>query len=387
MATPFRHAHQPTRIGVDARALETERTGIGRYLENLFREWTRCGPPRRFILYVLGQGPSEEWMRQPPFVLRRVAFEGPGQVDLFEAELTREPPDVFFAPLYDLPRPMPVPAVVTMHDMIHEARPEGFNEIQLRYLRERHAWACSNATTIITDSHFARQDIITHHPDAHQRLVVIPLAADPRFTPALSATLDEGPHDSGLPLPRHPFVLYVGAITEKRHIATLVEAFTESRVLRNQGWTLVIVGRNYLTRPAPLDSLLQDSGPNVIHHAHVSNGDLLRWYRQAGMFVYPSTYEGFGMPPLEAMACGIPVISVPFASLPEVLGEAARMVARPWHPSELRAALEEVALDSPLRSHMIEAGLRQAALFSWTETARRTLCELDKAACGPAPGE
>lgn len=387
MATHFRHADRPTRIGVDARALEAERTGIGRYLENLFREWTRCGPPRRFILYVLGQGPTEEWMRQPPFTLRRLSFEAPGQGDLFEAELARDPPDVFFAPLYDLPRPMPVSAVVTVHDMIHEARPEGFNAIQIQYLRNRHAWACSHARRIITDSHFARRDIIAHHPQAEQRLVVIPLAADPRFTPALPGVPEEAPRDSGLPSPTRPFALYVGAITEKRHVPALVEAFAGSQVLRERGWSLVIVGRNYLTRPAPLDSLLQDSGPRVIHHAHVSNEDLLRWYRQAGMFVYPSTYEGFGMPPLEAMACGTPVISVPFASLPEVLGDAARMVSCPWHPEAMREALEEVALDVPLRARMIEAGRRQAALFSWSETARRTLCVLDEAARGIEPGE
>ena len=363
---------------MDARSLETERTGIGRYLENLLREWTLSGPPRTFVLYVLGSGPPEGWMHHPPFVVRPIRFERPDQVDVFQAELERDPPDVFFAPLYDLPRPMPVPSVVTMHDLVHEACADGFNALQLGYLRDRHAWAAEQATRIITDSGFARREIADRYPRAEGRLVVIPLAADPRFASPPPGPADRPLHEPDDAGRNGPFVLYVGAITEKRHVPTLVDAFVASPRLREAGWRLVLVGRNYLREPESLDARVAHEQDRVTHHAHVGNDELWSLYRKAGLFVYPSTYEGFGMPPLEAMASGVPVISVPYASLPEVVGPAARMVEHPWEAEEMREALEEVALDPTLRRRLVDEGTRQARRFSWAETARRTLAVLDE---------
>jgi len=346
---------RPLRVGVDARSLEEQRTGIGRYLHNLLREAVLLRPTWRFLAYTIGPPPAD----LPPGVEpRRVSFESVDQSDLFEAELRRDPPDVFFSPLYDLPRPIAVPCLITVHDMVHEATPEAFTDVQLAYLRERHAYSLRRADRVITDSEFARGEIVSRFPDVNP--IVIPLAGDPRFRPSFLGSA-----------PDNPCILYVASIARTRHLAELARAFLASDRLRESVHQLRVVGRNHLPDPAPLEALLAD--PRIDRREWVLDESLISLYQQAGAFAYLSTYEGFGMPPLEAMACGVPVLAARAASIPEVVGDAALLVDDPRDLEAVRDALERIALDDSLRRVLIQRGYARAAQFTWRDTARRTL--------------
>jgi alpha-1,3-rhamnosyl/mannosyltransferase len=348
------------RIGIDGRSLDVERTGIGRYLENLLREWARA--PRGHQFRVYGMKPQSLEHEH-----RVVAFESPAQADLFGAELARDPVDAFFSPLYELSDAVTGPSVVTIHDLVHEATPEAFNAVQLGYLRRRHADVVERASWILTDSRFARDEIAARFPEAADRLEVIPLAADPRFTPG------DGDEILRRELPglERPYYLYAGPISAKRHIPALIEAF------RPLEGTLCLVGRNYLPRPQALDEAVA-ACPRAMHLPYVSNELLLALYREALAFVYLSSYEGFGMPPLEAMACGTPTVVADAASLPEVVGDAALRVRDPEDVDEIRAALRALAAPARRREAR-EKGLAQAGRFSWTESAARTLHAIERA--------
>jgi len=348
-------------VGVDARSLEEQRTGIGRYLENLLRAWAVLGADLRFHVYTIGPPPSEAI----PFVPCRVAFEDAHQPHLFSRELERRPVDVFFSPLYELPEPIDSPSVITVHDLVHEATPDAFLPIQLAYLRAKHLYALARADRIITDSAFIRAEISEWGQRSlgrslAEKLSVIPLAADPRFTSGTS-------HPHGVP---EPYLLYVGSIARKRHVQPMLDAFARSQRLK--AFHFVVVGQNFLPEGEPL--ALPE---RAVHLPYVSNDRLVSLYRGARGFVYLSTYEGFGMPPLEAMACGAPVLAARAASVPEIVGDAALLVDDPTDALELRAALEDLALSDP--SERIARGFDRAAAYSWEHTAAETLKVIVKA--------
>lgn len=361
-------------IGIDGRALDVERTGIGRYLENLLREWAHGAHTHELRVYGM--------TAQSLAVAHRVVrFETADQPDLFAAELARAPIDVFFSPLYELADSVTGPAVITVHDLVHEAAPEAFTPLQRDWLRARHAACLPRATTIITDSRFARDEIAARFPDVAGRLSVIPLAADPRFTPAVDASVraaDTARVRTALPELAFPYLLYVGAVSRKRHIPQLVEALTQSEGLAQT--SLCLIGRDYHVEPGTLARVIDAAPPGrIVHRPHVSNELLVSLYRQARGFVYLSTYEGFGMPPLEAMACGAPVVIADAASLPEVVGDAALRVADPADLTQVRAALEAL-LDDDRAADLRAAGVRRASAFSWTATAAATLDVIERAA-------
>ena len=360
-------------IGIDGRALDMERTGIGRYLENLLREWGRAPRGHAFRVYTT-----------QPQVLevenRVVTFTSPTQADLFSDELARAPVDGFFSPFYELPDSVTCPSVITVHDLVHEATPEAFTPFQLSWLRARHEICLPRATAILTDSRFARDEIAARFPTLTDRLSVVPLAADPRFTPAITEAhraADRAVVAATLPELAPPYLLYVGAISGKRHIPSLLQALSGCKRLADT--RLCLVGRDYHVVAGTLEQALAAARPGqVVHRPHVSNEVLVALYREALGFVYLSTYEGFGMPPLEAMACATPVLTTRSASLPEVTGGTALTVDDPSDVQALQDALEAL-IDAETRDDRRARGVRQAARFSWTATATATLDAIEGA--------
>lgn len=356
------------RIGVNGIFLEGKRTGIGRYLESLLREWSAC--EEELVIYYLSEEPRDSFLS--PFSKRRLTLMEPGQYDIFDWELRNNPVSVFFSALYDLPFSLRSPAVITIHDMIHEACPESFSRAQLDYLQEKTRYGVYRADRIITDSRFSKEEIISRFPNAGEKIVTIPLAPSPFFRPRQV--------ERDFPMRRFgvsaPFILYVGAITPKRHIRPLIEAFGHLAPLFPD-WSVITIGRNVTYPPEDLHLLVEQYNDRIgrraiVYEEFVPDDELLDLYNSAELFVYLSSYEGFGMPPLEAMSCGAPVMTTTASSLPEVVGDAALKV-NPFDSGEILEGLKLLMGDGAARQRLRDKGFSQAAKFSWRETAHASL--------------
>jgi glycosyltransferase involved in cell wall biosynthesis len=366
-------------IGIDGRSLEEKRTGVGRYLESLLGQWASREHDTQFTVYYLNRMPGDPLFQNQHFTTQQVFFQDHLQTDLFAREFERAVPAIFFSPLYDLPDPVPCPAVITVHDMIHRAWPGAFNEIQLDYLVNRHRYSLKRADRIITDSLFAQKEIISEMAGLEKKISLIPLAPSPIFR-----IVEREPffpqQQFGV---EKPFIFYVGSITPKRHITPLLSAF-EKLFPHYPAWSMILAGKNVTWPPVDIAALVKELncrlGKNaVVYEEFVSDSELVKLYNSADIFAYLSTYEGFGMPPLEAMACGTPVLTTTCSSLPEVVGDAA-LTVDPFNPCAVEDALGSMMADEALRENLVKKGFQQVLKFSWKRTAEETMKVLKECA-------
>ncbi len=249
--------------------------------------------------------------------------------------------------------------VLTVYDMIHELFPDQLDDPQTRALK---AAAIARADRIHCISRSTRRDLLRFYPEAEERSEVIHLACDPGF--AAAAAEREG----GAATER-PFILHVGPREAYKNFAALLHAYAASpRIVRD--FDLVCAGGSPFA-PAEQQAIAALGLAGRVRQFPADDAVLRRCYARASLFVYPSLYEGFGIPILEAMASGCPVVAVNVSSVPEVCGDAALLVEQ-GSAEALREGIERV-LDDPARARaMIGAGRRQAAAFSWQRTAART---------------
>lgn len=275
--------------------------------------------------------------------------------------LRRVPYDVFHAPAYTAPLWGGQPLVLTIHDVVYARHPEWYpgrlDPVRLAFFRR----SALRAIHIITDSSFSRDEIGLAYGIDAERISVVPLAAAACFAPNVATA-------------RRPVVLHVGDLHPRRNLPLLLDVVLELR--RQQAFrdlALVLVGTDRGVLASLRDQAATAGAPDALQYqAAVSDMALARWYQTATVFAYPSQYEGFGVPLLEAMQCGLPVVASRAGSIPEVVGEAALLVTaddRQAWTEALRAILEGEALFQMLAT----AGLARARQFSWAATARQTL--------------
>jgi len=262
------------------------------------------------------------------------------------------------------------PSVVTVHDLTNQLFPRRADLRSWIYYRHVLRMGASRASSVIAVSRNTRDDIIRLWGLAHERVEVIYEAASPAFDgqPARPSRAEER------------YFLAVGTVEPNKNFARLLEAYAAARSRLPDDTALVVVGQPGWQYDGLLRST-RELGLNgsVRFIGHVPDVELADLYSGALAFVYPSLYEGFGLPPLEAMACGAPVIASRASSLPEVVGEAGLMVD-PLDVEDIAAAMVRVASDPALREAMRSAGRARARRFSWEECARRTLAVLERAA-------
>jgi glycosyltransferase involved in cell wall biosynthesis len=234
------------------------------------------------------------------------------------------------------------PATTTVHDLQHEVFPHFFSRAELVYRRVVYGWTVRRSRIVIALSEHGRQALIDRYRLAPERVRAIPHGIDhDRFRPAAGE--------------REPFLLYPANRWPHKNHERLFEAFALLRKERPE-LRLVLTGSGHEGKPLP---------DGVEARGRVSLDELVGLYRTAAALVFPSLYEGFGQPPLEAMACGCPVAVARASSLPEVCGDAAEYFD-PTSPEEIAAAILRA-----LRAERVDAGLARAALFTWDESARR----------------
>lgn len=362
-------------IAIDAHAVGTGLAGNETYAANLIEALAEVDAENRYTVYVTKQEAVERFEGRWPNVRARRTLPHTPLVRIpftLSAELRRRPVDLLHVQ-YTAPPLAPCPVVATIHDLSFEHLPETFKRrswMQLRFTVRRTA---RRAAHIITPSEYTRRDIIRTYGIRPERVSVIPLAAAEHFRPVtdkeeLSRVL------------RHygivgEYILAVGSIQPRKNLARLIHAYADLRRKRPRSNLpqLVLVGRQAWLSGETLKAI-EERGvrDSTLLPGYVSEADLPALYSGALCFVYPSYFEGFGLPPLEAMRCGTPVLNGNLTSMPEVVGDAGLMVD-PFDTGALSVALARLIDDDALRAELSARGLRRAGAFDWRETARRTI--------------
>lgn len=283
----------------------------------------------------------------------------------------REKVDLLHCPKSAIPYCAPCPTVVTLHDLIPLRHPETEKLAARLYWRLQIPIAARRSSFVITDSEHARQEIMADFQVAPERIKAIMLGFDPRMLARADAGVTSLVRQKyGLP---EGYLLYVGTIQPRKNIDTLIEAYARLRGQRSVVPKLVIVGRKgwlYDRLFARISELgLVDE---IIFTGFVPDEELPHIYAGAALFAYLSFFEGFGLPPLEAMACGLPVVTSDTTSLPEVVGDAGIAVP-PADVDAVVAAMARILDDGAFARRLGERGRERAGLFSWEAAARETL--------------
>jgi len=282
--------------------------------------------------------------------------------------------DLWFCPFTALePRPVPLPSVVTIPDVQHEAYPQFFPEAELRLRRTYFPATCSMSSAILTLSEFSKKDIVDRYGVAPDRVHVVYTGVSPRFfTPDLGDAAVRAKYN----LPERYLYYPANAWPHKNHSLLLIAL----RVLAATGRQVppLVLSGAPLETASDLVRFADHLGVQVRHLGYLPYLDIPAIYRGARLLVFPSLFEGFGMPVIEAMAAGVPVAAASVTSLPEVIGDAG-ILFNPRKPDEIADAIDRLWNDEKLRTEMIRRGREQACRFSWAECARRTLEAFDEA--------
>jgi glycosyltransferase involved in cell wall biosynthesis len=286
-------------------------------------------------------------------------------------ELLRHPVDLFHFPFYTMPIIRNYKSIVTIHDITYEIHPEWYSWKGLLAMRFFSRYAAKHADRILTVSYCTKRDIMTYYKVAENKIVVTYHGIEKRFRQLKDRSILKQIR-AKYQVTSPDVILYIGSIHTRRNIEQLIRAFY-MLCRKMSDIQLLIVGKReypYLD----VQALVAELGLHnrVILPGYIKDNDLPLLYNIADVFIYPSSYEGFGLPPLEAMACGTPVITSDSSSLPEVTGDAAVLID-PLNIEEMADALYQVLSDERLHREMVVKGIAQASKFSWEQTAKKTL--------------
>ncbi len=371
-------------IYVDVSAAVHRRAGLGRYAESLIR-----------ALVAREGGESERWGGAVPYGLfynrergiqrlsglehvatRTVALGyKPWRMLVWLGQLLRvgfdrllEEGTLFHATEHLLLPLRSTPTVLTVHDLIFRHLPEHHKRLNRWYLNLTLPLYCRRATHVIAVSQSTRRDLMAAYELPSERITVIHEAADPEFHPQSGERVSAARRQYGFP---ERYVLFVGTIEPRKNLTRLLRAF---EILHGEGMTeaLVVVGKQGWLYEGFFAELERSPVKNaVLLPGYVPDEDLPAVYAGAQALVFPSLYEGFGLPVLEAMACGTPVACSGTSSLPEVGGDAA-MYFDPEREGSIVETLRRVLGDGDLHDELVERGLERAATFSWDRVAAET---------------
>jgi len=359
-----------SRVALDARKLRD--FGIGTYIRNVLVQLDRLDRENEYIALCRPGDVDLARSLAPRF---RVVPEKAGTYSLSEQvripwRLWREHVDLVHEPHYVLPPATRCRSVVTIHDCIHLMFPQYLpHRLAYAYARASMWTATHQAARVLTVSEASKRDILRFFKIPDEKVQVIYNAIDERFlTAPPEATTDRVRQRYQLD---HPFVLYVGNIRPHKNLDRLIDAFGRARPHGPEGLKLIVIGDEVSRYPSLRQSVHRHKLDKYVRFLGFQPHETLAsFYRLASAFVFPSLYEGFGLPPLEAMACGTPVVTSNVSSLPEVAGDAALLVD-PYNVDAIADGLVRVLTDEALRQRMIVKGLARARQFSWAESVAR----------------
>lgn len=386
---PVRSAHTnpPMRIGIDARLIYHQPTGIGKYTLNLLQAFAQLAAEGQHqsqfaretdFLMFQHRRHATPLVRQPGF--RRATLYSPVHTRLEQlslpVELLFHRIDLLHSPDFIPPLHTKLPTVITVHDLAFLHWPHFLTEDSAAYYGQIDR-AVQRANHIIVPSESTKKDLIGQLGVPDDRVSVIYEAANPRFRPLPPGPVrQEMGQKYGIP---SSYLLFVGTVEPRKNVDGLLQAFAHLQKKYNVADTRLVIagsyGWLYEETVALVDKL--GLGDTVQFLGRVPDADLWKLYAGARCHIHAAHYEGFGLPPLEAMACGTPTIVSNTSSLPEVVGDAALLVD-PNNWEEIAVNIHRVLTDEELHTELREKGLRRAACFSWTQAAKKTLAVYQK---------
>ena len=363
------------RIGIDATALPPQPVGAGNYIIQLIRALAAGDFDNQLVIFAQQKGPRLINLQSDSSIEWQIVEDSsPGSRLIWEQTVLpslsqKTKIDLLHSLHYTKPLRLNCASVVTFHDMTYYLYPQLHTRSRRLVFPTAMRFSAKQADALITVSESTREDAIRLLEIDPERIFTTQLGVDPSFT-----VLDDNDAElrviSKYSLPEK-YILYLGTIEPRKNLPVLIKSYKQ---IADDGtdYKLVLVGKYgwmYQEVLALIDDLdLQDM---VCLTGYVSQEDLPVVYNLASLFVYPTIYEGFGLPALEAMACGVPVITTRVASLPEIVGDAGLLI--PVNDTDaLYEAMNQVLEDTALRENLIHDGLARSKLFSWERTAQLT---------------
>ncbi len=371
------------RIGIDAsRISATQRTGTENYSFELIR--ALCSLPaaasgmadsRQFVLYF-NSSPSQDTSDVfEGCEIKSIPFPRLWTHIRLSMEMVLNRPDVLFVPAHVIPLVHPRRSVVTIHDMGHLYFPDTYPKSALRYLRWATRHNILSSYSIIADSESTKLDIVKHYPQAEKKTFVVYPGVSPNFKPVTDqGTIQAVRENYGI---RGEYFLYVGTIHPRKNLERLLQAF--SRFVNKVSGPkprLVLVGKKGWL-PEGIMRQLHEMDAEVTMAGFVPEDDLPALYSGATALLLPSLFEGFGLPVVEAMACGTPVMTANTSSLPEIVCDAG-LLTDPTDIEEMAEAMYWLWEKPILREELRGRGLKRADDFSWESAAEKTLRVLER---------
>jgi glycosyltransferase involved in cell wall biosynthesis len=361
------------RIAIDAHSVGTQLAGNVTYITNLIEAFAEIDRENEYTIYVSRPDAYDRYAdRWPNFIVRRIRDRNRVMRLLFSfhSKLRLHRTDILFVQ-FNAPPFAPCKVVTAIHDLAFEHVPETFKFISRAQMKLTIRRTARESAHIVACSEYSRQDIIRTYHIAPEKVTTVHLAAPPHFAPvADQGVLNNVRRKYDL---QGEFILGVGSIQPRKNLVRLVEAYSS---LIDKGIDippLVLVGKKaWLFEDSVRAAAAHGVADRVHFTGFVPEEDLPALYTLATCFVYPSFFEGFGIPPLEAMQCGTPVITGDRTSLPEVVGDAGIMVD-PYDISAIAGAIERLVKDKSLRDELRQKGFDRAKMFSWQRAARKIL--------------
>ncbi|MBU0703619.1 MAG: glycosyltransferase family 4 protein [Chloroflexi bacterium] len=385
------------RISIDYTAAARQRAGIGRYTRELVGALLALPGSHQYTLFAATGGlPRTHWQREVAclrairnsrFAIRTLPLSDDWLARLWHrlrlpipVETVTGPLDLFYSPDFVLPPTRrSTRALLTVHDLSFLHYPEHFVPKLVQYLTRVVTRSVARADRVLADSEATRADLIVHLGTEPEKVEVLYSGVDPRFCPQPEPGEAERIR-ARYSIGSRPYVLSVGTVQPRKNYVRLIQAFAQLQPCKPANLQLadlqllIAGGKGWLYEDILAEAEKHPNRVRVL--GFVDDGDLPALYRGASLFAFPSLYEGFGLPVLEAMACGVPVVCSDVSSLPEVAGDAALLVD-PLDANDLVEAMARALEEADLRQGMIAKGLAQAARFSWERAARQLVDTFD----------
>jgi glycosyltransferase involved in cell wall biosynthesis len=356
------------RITVDMRMIN--HSGIGTYIRNLVPLIMKAHPEFNYTLL----GPKKilnkyDWAHYNHVNVVNCSSKIYSLSEQIELSLkTPRDTSLFWSPHYNIPLFYHGILLVTVHDLFHLAMPQLVPGIHKRfYARTMFSQISSKANAVICISKFTKNELMRFVHCKEEKIHLISNGIDQSWR---NITKEHNPYPK-------PFLLFVGNVKPNKNLVSLIKAFD---MIKNQiPHDLVIVGKKegFITGDAAVLNVAGVLGPRINFTGPIDNATLIQYYKHAEALIFPSIYEGFGLPPLEAMRCDCPVIVSNLASLPEVCGDAA-MYCNPYSPDDIAEKIVALIHDLELRETLISKGRMRSSLFTWEESAQKTSAIIEK---------